>query len=148
MFTNVAIKELSAVEVNNWTSNQHEFHGVAALKKLFGYNRQYLDAQFFYLSNNGTEVKESGDLTWYDARANSIDRTEFRLYYTANGAVLRAQAGHTLIVGCCSDGSVKIIIVKKGTQLINYIINSLGMPIGTSYKFVNEAQATQFDALL
>ena len=34
-FSGVAIKRLTSVEANPYTSNQHDFHGVCDLKKIF-----------------------------------------------------------------------------------------------------------------
>ena len=44
-----AVKILSDVEVNSWTSNQHEFNGVTQMKQLFGTKKQYFNANFVYM---------------------------------------------------------------------------------------------------
>lgn len=69
MITGMAVKTLSAVEIDSWSSNQHEFHGVSALRALFGRSRQYLHARCIFLDNSGVRTASTG-LTWYDAREN------------------------------------------------------------------------------
>ena len=70
-FKGIAVKTLSAVEADAARSNQHEFNGVADLKRLFGKSRCAYDAKFIYLSDNDDEpVVDNGKLTWYDAREN------------------------------------------------------------------------------
>lgn len=147
MYNKIAIKELSDVEVNSWASNQHEFHGVTALKNMFGYARQYFLAEFYYINKNGTEG-ERGELTWYDARENSFNRTEYRLYYTANSVVPKAHAGDTLMVCLCDNGVVKVIIIEKETQLVDFILSTLKMNIGNTYNFVEQDKLAKIETLL
>lgn len=45
-FINAAAKTLRAVEVDSSSSNKHKFNGVDSLKRLFGYDRQILNATF------------------------------------------------------------------------------------------------------
>ena len=74
---NIAVKTLSEVEVNSWASNQHEFNGVTQLRELLGADKQSFSAHFYYLSNAGIKDRETGSLTWYDARENHPYRTGF-----------------------------------------------------------------------
>lgn len=129
MFKGVAVKSLSLVEIDHWQSNQHEFHGVTALKKIFGYDRQYFKGEFYYVEQSGKIIKDVniGELTWYDAREYSIDRSEYRFYYTNNIAVNMAHAGDVLLVALCDDNVVKIIVIERGTQFIDVIKYALGL---------------------
>ena len=131
MFRGVAVKSLSSVEINHWQSNQHEFHGVTALKQIFGYNRKYFKGEFYYVKSNGQIIKDVniGELTWYDARENSIDRSEYRFYYTDNIAVNMANVGDILLVALCDNNIVKIIVIERGTQFIDVIKYALGLNI-------------------
>jgi len=137
-FKGVAIKTLSSVEINHWQSNQHEFHGVSALKSIFGYSRQSFQGEFYYVEKSGRILKDSGDLTWYDAREYSPDRTEYRFYYSDNIAVNSANVGDILLVGLCEGNIVKIIIVEQGTQFIDVLKTAVGFTtIDGNYHIVN-----------
>ena len=70
-FSGVAIKRLTSVEANPYSSNQHEFNGVSDLKKIFGKanGKIRFDTKFLYLNDYDDEpVAADGYLTWYDAR--------------------------------------------------------------------------------
>ncbi|WMI82454.1 hypothetical protein [Anaerotignum sp. MB30-C6] len=137
-FKGVAIKTLSSVEINHWQSNQHEFHGVSALKSIFGYSRQYFNGEFYYVESGGRILKDFGELTWYDAREYSPDRTEYRFYYSENVAVNNAKVGDTLVVALCENNVVKIIIVEQGTKFIDVLKASMGLSsIADKYQVVN-----------
>lgn len=146
MFRGVAVKSLSSVEINHWQSNQHEFHGVSALKHIFGYSRQYFCGEFFYVENSGNIIKDSnqGELTWYDAREYSVDRSEYRFYYTDNIAVNRAKVGDILLVALCDDGLVKIIIIERCVQFIDVLKSALGLTtIDEKYHFVENLELVE-----
>ncbi|WMJ86727.1 hypothetical protein [Anaerocolumna sp. MB42-C2] len=139
IFKGVAVKSLSSVEIDHWQSNQHEFHGVTALKQIFGYQRQYFRGEFYYVENSGNILKDTnvGELTWYDAREYSVDRSEYRFYYTDNIAVNKAKVGDILVVALCDDGTIKIIIIEQGTQFIDVLKHALGLnAIDEKYHFV------------
>ncbi len=138
MIKGAAVKALSMVEIDYWRSNQHEFHGTSKLKELFGPNRQYFQGEFYYVKNSGEIIKSLGQLTWYDARENIKNRTEYRFYYTDNNVVSNAKEGDTLVVELCENKIVKIIIVEKGTQFINVLLASMNLTmIGDTYQMVN-----------
>lgn len=131
------VKILSEVEVNSWASNQHEFNGVARLKDLFGKEKQYFAAKFFYLSNRGIEDRENGSLTWYDARENHPSRTEYRLYYDAALPLKKAKAGDTLLIAPDCSGRINVFIIANGTQLASFLVNLIGQ-IGTEWRIVTD----------
>lgn len=133
-----AVKTLSDVEVNSWTSNQHEFNGVAQLKKLFGTEKQYFAANFVYMSNDGIEGMEAGSLTWYDARENHPYRTEYRLYYDSTLPLKKARAGDTLLITPSSSGRVDVFIIARGTQLASFLESRIGQ-IGTDCYIVTDS---------
>ncbi len=87
----VAIKRLSAVEIDASVSHQHELNGVRDLSAIFGLSgeKKRFPAKFLYLNDDSllSEPKlimEDGSVTWYDARANHPKRTEYRLYYSSS----------------------------------------------------------------
>ena len=116
------IKTLTESEVNPGVSNQHELNGVKKLENIFGtipYGQQGL------LSFNATikiefdGVAEPISFTWYNARANTPNRHEYRLYYTTNSIVNELKAGDTLFIGKTQTGMIEAIVFKK-TNTITY----------------------------
>lgn len=136
----LAVKTLSEVEVNSWVSNQHEFNGVAQLKKIFGKERlEGLPARFAYMSNNGIERETTGSLTWYDARENIPYRSpEYRLYYDSALPLQKASAGDTLLITFDDSGWVNVFIIARGTQLADFLISQIGR-IGQDYRIVTDS---------
>lgn len=133
-FITAAAKHLSMVEIDSWSSNQHEFNGVSSLKRMFGDEKQYINATFIYYSESGEVIKEHGEVTWYDAREAHPKRTEYRLYYTDNSAVRKAKVNDLLIVGKNSDSSVVVIIAKRKCSYYNLFMDLFGLAdITTSY---------------
>ncbi len=134
----LAVKTLSDVEVNSWASNQHEFNGVAQLKRVFGTKRrERLPARFAYMSNNGVECETAGSLTWYDAREDHPIRTEYRLYYNSTLPLQKAKAGDTLLITFDGSGWVNVFIIARGTQLVDFLVSQLGR-IGEDYCIVTD----------
>lgn len=107
------IKTLTAVEANRNASNQHEFNGVTQLKQIFGSARVTKDVVF---SIRGTDVLCEDTVTWYDARENSPDRSEFRLYFRDNYVMEQAQEGDNIIVGIDKKGQTHIILIKQNNS--------------------------------
>lgn len=65
-FSGVAIKRLTSVEANPYSSNQHEFNGVSDLKKIFGKanGKIRFDTKFLYFNDYDDEpVAADGYLT-------------------------------------------------------------------------------------
>ena len=73
-FAGVAAKRLSAVEIDAFLSNQHEFNGSNALRRLLGKARRTIPTRFLYVTDDMVEASEDGVLTWYDARERNPDR--------------------------------------------------------------------------
>lgn len=126
-FITAGAKHLSMVEIDSWSSNQHEFNGVAPLKRMFGINRQKFNATFIYYNEAGEVIQELGEVTWYDAREMHQTRTEYRLYYTNNSAVRRANVNDLLIVGKKSDNSVVVIIAKNKCSYYDLFMDLFGL---------------------
>lgn len=123
-FEGVAIKNLSAVEADLFTSNQHEFNGIGALKKIFGQpeEKKTFETKFLYLNDNDDEpVISEGFLTWYDARGNHPTRSEYRLYFPTTQVSMCASVGDLLVIGLRPDGSVLVIIAECGSTIGNQI---------------------------
>lgn len=139
MIVGMAIKTLSEVEVNYWASNQHEFNGVTSLKRIFGMEKRYFNAKFVYMSDRGIEKEGRGTLTWYDARENHPYRTEYRLYYDSSVPLQKAEAGDTLLITMDNHGLVNVVIIAKGTQLVNFLVNQIRRDVGFDYNILTES---------
>lgn len=138
-FVTAAAKHLSMVEIDKLSSNQHEFNGVSTLRQMFGYSKQKFDATFIYYSEDGEELKNYGELTWYDAREAHLTRREYRLYYTENNVVKLANVGDLLIVGKKEDNSVIVIVAKNGCEYYNLFMQLFGLSsITSSYTVSND----------
>ena len=76
-FTGVAAKRLSATEVDPNKSNQHEFNGFIALKRILGEEApKDFPATLLWLDDAQGSISEEITLTWYDSRRkiNQCDR--------------------------------------------------------------------------
>lgn len=121
-FTGVASKVLSAVEADAATSNQHEYNGVAPLKKILGTAKQTFKAQFIYLNDGDDEpVTDTGFLTWYDAREAHITRTEYRMYFPTTAVSVCAAPGDELFIGLRPDHTVLVIIAEGGSTICSQL---------------------------
>lgn len=115
-FVDIGYKRLSAVEALRHRSNQHEFDGVGALKRMLGSARRTFPAGFIYLSDSEPEpVSDTGFLTWYDAREAHPTRSEFRLYFPNTAVSDRANEGDLLIIGRMRDDALLVIIAEAGS---------------------------------
>lgn len=123
-FTGIAAKRLSAVEADVFRSNQHEFNGVEALKRIFGSatGKQKFPAKFIYLTDHDSEpVATDGFLTWYDARERHPVRSEHRLYFPTTSVSECAATGDLLVIGRRPDGSVLVVVAAAGSTVANQI---------------------------
>jgi len=128
-FNGAAFKELSPVEANPGSSNQHEFNGVAELRQILGEpaERKKYRAGFLHLSDDNDPVSAEGFLTWYDARAKGriergVMRHEYRLYFPSNPVLERAQAGDLLVIARCRDNTLLCIVAERQTTVARQII--------------------------
>jgi len=129
-FEGVAIKELSAVEADILTSNQHEFNGVESLRKILGEpeGKVRYNATFMYLTDHTDEpVIEDGFLTWYDARQKAriergVMRWEYRLYFPTNQVSQLANEGDVLVIARRPDNTLLAIVAEAGTTIARQIL--------------------------
>jgi len=115
LYPNTFIKTTTASDIDPSVSNQHELHGVAPLAQLFGSIPNGVAGRVSFLAS--IRIGNSGlpspiDLTWYNARASTPDRHEYRLYYAANGAHIMRQleTGDDIIITKDNSGNIEIII--------------------------------------
>lgn len=146
-FKGVALKRLSAVEVNINTSNQHEFNGVNELKKLLGSEKRTFAAKFIWLGDEQEAVSDDGFLTWYDARVAHPTRSEYRLYFPSNSVSDIARAGDALFIALRSDDTVLVVITPVGSTLQNQLIWLFGLPDQPELQFQAQAITPEADKL-
>ncbi len=129
-FKGVAVKNLSAVEADVLTSNQHEFNGVAGLRNILGEpdGKVRYPATFMYLTDHDDEpIIEDGFLTWYDARQKAriergIMRYEYRLYFPTNQVSQCANAGDILVIAKRPDDTLLAIVAEAETTIAKQIL--------------------------
>jgi len=130
-FDGVAIKRLSAVEVDVGRSNQHEFNGSKDMRQLFGEptGKVHFETKFLYLCDDDNEpVTDNASLTWYDAREKAriergVMRQEYRLYFPSTPPVSQcASEGDLLIVAKRTDGGALVVVAEKNTLIERQLI--------------------------
>jgi hypothetical protein len=129
-FEEVAAKTLKDVEVNILVSHQHEFNGVAGLRKMLGEPKGKVkyETKFIYLTDyEDNPLIEDGILTWYDARENHATRTEYRLYFPSNQVLQCASTGDILIIAKRPDNTLLAIIAEKETTIASQVIWLFGI---------------------
>ncbi|WP_122429754.1 type II restriction endonuclease [Pseudomonas viridiflava] len=106
----VCLKTLAAVEAHPDESNQHEFNGVSALKSFLGEDRKKFPATF---QLRGTTITDQVMVTWYDARENTPDRSEYRLYFQTNKVMELASAGQNILIGLDKNKHLNFILIPS-----------------------------------
>src|SRR5579883_485969 len=97
VFLAVAYKQLVQVDLPGG-SHQHEINGIAALRSFFNTGERISgQISWYYFADNQEPLHETGDFTFYDARENIKNRTEWRFYYRGN-FLRHADAGDVLLL--------------------------------------------------
>ena len=130
-FTGIAVKRLTAVEINPNRSNQHELNGVQDLQRVFGEGRQTnIPASFVYLGESEEDTTGAqGFATWYDARENHPTRSEHRLYFAPNAAMEEAEEGDLIFICRRSDGTALFVISRFGSSSANQLQWLFGLTV-------------------
>jgi hypothetical protein len=129
-FNGVALKRLSAVEVDVMRSNQHEFNGVEELRKILGEpdGKVKYEAKFLYLTDYDAEpILDDGFLTWYDARQKArlernVMRWEYRLYFPTNQVLQCAAEGDLLLIARLQNNTLLAIVAEQETTIAKQIM--------------------------
>ena len=141
-FRSVASKRLSTVEIEPNASNQHEFNGVAGLKKILGTEKQYIKATFFYCEDDMEEnIREEGDLTWYDSRKNHPKRSEFRLYFQETEVSRLAAPNDLFIMAIKNDGKAFIIIARQNSTAEHQLAWLFNLPEHSGKSFAVQEES-------
>lgn len=136
-FEGVAVKRLSVVETSPEISNQHEFNGSGALRRLFGdADRKNIATRFVWLGGEQEGVTEDGVISWYDARRRHPIRTEYRLYYPSNAVTGMMSAGDTFFVALRSDDTAMVIVTPAESTIQNQLMWLFGIEAQPGFEFV------------
>jgi restriction endonuclease EcoRII-like protein len=112
LFDGVAFKRLSAVECRPDVSHQREFNGINAFREILGPSRHIFPATLVYLADTPAEcLTQELDFTWYDARENTPDRSEYRLYFPPNDVMARAVENDLLLLCRRKDADSLLAVV-------------------------------------
>ncbi|WP_127132928.1 type II restriction endonuclease [Pseudoflavitalea rhizosphaerae] len=139
-FVAVAAKRLSTVEVNIKKSNQHEFNGSEALKKVLGTN-EYGDtvtfkSRFVWIEDDNATTTADAQLSWYNARFGKERAAEWRLYFPTTDVSQRAQAGDLLIIARRPDDTLLCIITPAQTTVESQLLWLFEVPVQSGKSFV------------
>lgn len=144
-----AAKILSAVETQPRISNQHEFNGSAALRKLLGdEDRPRIPAHFIWLGEEEEAVSIDGTLSWYDARRKHPTRTEYRLYYPSNEVTKVMKPGDAFFLVMMVDGSLLVIVAPAGSTVQNQLCWLFGVESLPEKGFSYQAIDRGYDPVL
>lgn len=136
-FEGVAVKRLSAVETSPEISNQHEFNGSGALRRLFGdADRKNIATRFVWLGGEQEGVTEDGVISWYDARRRHPTRTEYRLYYPGNAITGMMSAGDTFFVALRNDDTAMVIVTPADSTIQNQLMWLFGLEAQPGFEFI------------
>lgn len=127
--TRIAVKVLRPVEIHAFQSNQHEFHGVSAFKHVFGVKQLRIKPLTYYIDDKYNVTSSISDVTWYDAREYSPDRSEYRLYYKDNVIFNKLEVDDFMILAKSDNGDFVIIFIKNTSALYEKLSNSLTFTI-------------------
>lgn len=138
-FESIAVKRLTAVEVDTSTSHQHEFNGTRELKMVLREGtgeKVTFPVTFLWFGSGNEGISSEGFATWYDARLNHPTRSEYRLYFPTTDVSLRAAEGDYMFIARRTDGSLMIIIASSGSSIENQLFWLFGLekPTGTLFE--------------
>ena len=128
MTRRIAVKRLSAVEVDPDSSHQHEFHADALRQQLgfpVGKTSGSLRLALYLTDDPADVVVNEARYTLYDAREAHPTRSKYRLYYDT-AAVADARPGDLMVVFAEDDGSLGGLLVRSGTQVEADLLTQLG----------------------
>ena len=126
----VAMKRLAEVEVRSGASNQHELHGVAALRELLGTRAagelRFDDIDWVLLRDDGDHARERHGLTWYDSRLADPGRSaEWRLYYR-DGPTSAEPGDLFALIRREVDGALAVVVAPAGSTWERQVVAIFG----------------------
>lgn len=142
IFSAIAHKELVLVDLPAAGSNQHELNGTRVLREFFGTANQTRGTiSWHYFADDQEPMQEDGDFTFYDARAESADRTgrsEWRFYYKGN-FLSRAGVGDLLVLAQSRNGRLFGLVFRRASAWHRAAIEFFGLTDSrTSFSVVSK----------
>jgi hypothetical protein len=126
LFSAIAIKTLSSVDIVGLNSHQHEINGVSALRSFFSTAVAFSDEiSWYYFTENNDKYNYTGQITFYDARRRSFartGRTEWRLYYSGD-FMETASPGDYLFLIKTKDDTFKGIVIQEHSSWLAPILS-------------------------
>ena len=125
-FKGVAVKRLVAGEINSIVSHQHEFNVNRSLTQLFGkpegkirYRTKYL----YFGESNEDLIELDSVMTWYDARERNPNRSEYRLYFSAEAEDIMnlSSVGDSLFLCLKPNDELLLVIAKRDSTVENQL---------------------------
>lgn len=117
IFSKVAVKKLTKIDLPDRGSNQHEVQGVASIRSFFGEGdciREPIDWHIF--SDEKDVVSYSGNITFYDSRRNKPERSaEWRMYYSGD-VLSNAEIGDSLFLVRLDNGEIHALVFPSGSS--------------------------------
>jgi hypothetical protein len=143
VFSEVAVKELTPVDIPGRGSNQHEINGTGPLRDFFKTNEKIKGPiKWHYFADNHEIAGEDGEFTFYDARLRSSDitgRTEWRGYYTGDFLSV-ANPGDILVLAKTCEGELHGLIFESGSNWLRSAAILLELPeLSKRYQVLSEA---------
>jgi hypothetical protein len=125
----IAVKRLSAVEIDPRQSNQHEFHATRLRRELELPERRVsgLLSCMIIGSNNSPPTLEEAQFTLYDSREGHPTRTpEWRLYYYSKLIPEVASPGDLLVL-YRHEAGLRALIVRAGSSTESDLLTALSI---------------------
>ena len=138
-FDGIAVKTLSLVEADPESSNQHEFNGTRALRRMLGDEEpREFPARFIWLGEAQEGITDEGNVSWYDSRRNQKHRAaEYRLYYPTNAVSKVMNAGDTLFIARRPDSSLLLVVTPADSTIQNQLMWLFGLEEQPRLDFVS-----------
>jgi len=144
VFSEVAVKELTTVDIPGRGSNQHEINGTGPLRDFFKTDEKIKGPiKWHYFADDKEIAGEDGEFTFYDARLKSTDitgRTEWRGYYTGDFLSV-ASPGDILILAKTREGELHGLVFESGSNWLRSAAILLKLhELSRRYQVLSEAE--------
>lgn len=123
-FEGVAVKRLSAVEVDETRSHQHEYQATKKVLEFLGspIEKTRMSARFLYLNDDDPDpIVEDAFLTLYNCRKDKPRPPEYHLYFPTTNVSLNACEGDLLVIAKKRDGDLLVVIAESGSSIARQI---------------------------
>jgi hypothetical protein len=123
IFIGVAMKYLTASDVEPSTSNQHEIGGLvkAGFAAKLGHptdgNRIHFQATLAYIDDfDENTIISEGTMTWYDSRSKTERNPELRLYYQSNQVTNQLKESDFMVIALTNEQTLLLIFCPQGSN--------------------------------